>query len=132
NFNESSPGKYLSSYPFSAEEGRLYTLEITTANGKNYTSDASGFKGSTNIESIYGVLSQNQEGVPGIDIRINSSGSQGNMGYYRYEYIETYKILSRYFKYMEAVAINVDGTIKVNVVPKTIQDNTCFNSAESN
>ena len=129
NFNETSPGRYVSLNTFSAVEGRMYTLEITTRDGKNYSSDASGFRGTTSIESIYGVLSQNQEGVLGIDIRINSSGSQGNMGYYRYEYIETYKILSRYFRYREAI-VNSDGEVKV--VDKTIQDNTCFNSSESN
>lgn len=131
-FNETSPGRYASSYPFSAEEGRLYTLEITTRDGKNYTSDASGFKGNTNIDSIYGVLSQNQEGVPGIEIRINSSGSQGNLGYYRYEFIETYKIISRFTRYREAVVVTSNNNVRVAVVEKTIQDNTCFNGGESN
>src|SRR5690606_17190553 len=128
-FNESSPGRYVSSYPFSAGEGRLYTLEITTGNGKNYTSDASGFTGTASIESIYGMLSQNQEGELGVDILINSTGNQENSGYYRYEYTETYKILSRYFKYREAI-VNSYGEIQV--VEKTIQDNTCFNTGESN
>ena len=131
-FNETSPGIYTSSYPFSAEEGRLYTLEITTGDGKNYTSDASGFKGNTNIDSIYGVFSQNQEGVPGVEIRINSSGSQGNMGYYRYEYFETYKIISRYRRYREAVVVPTNNGVRVDVIEKTIQDNTCFNGRESN
>ena len=132
-FNETTSGRYVSSNTFSAIEGRLYTLEITTRDGKNYTSDASGFKGTTSIESVYGVLTQNQEGVQGIDIRINSAGSQENTGYYRYEYIETYKILSRYFRYREAVLItNNNNNVEVVVVEKTIQDNTCFNSAESN
>ncbi len=131
-FNETTPGRYVSSNTFSAVEGRLYTLEITTRDGKNYTSDASGFKGVTSIESIYGVLSQNQEGVQGINIHINSTGSPENPGYYRYEYIETYKILSRYFRYREAVVVTNNNIVEVKVVEKSIQDNTCFNSRESN
>ncbi|MEP6260117.1 MAG: DUF4249 domain-containing protein [Gillisia sp.] len=132
-FNETTPGRYVSLNTFNAVEGRLYTLEITTSDGKNYTSDASGFKGTTSIESVYGVLTQNQEGVQGVDIRVNSTGSQENTGYYRYEYIETYKILSRYFRYREAVLItNNNNSPEVVVVEKTIQDNTCYNSAESN
>lgn len=126
NFVESTPGKYISVSPFAAVEGRDYTLEINVG-GRSYTSIPARISGKSEIEDLYPVTNTTSQGGPGVAILINSIGRGENSGYYRYEYIETFKIQSPFFKSMDI--ISNDGG--VDIVPKAKEEYTCFRTENS-
>lgn len=128
NFEERSPGKYFSVAPFKAEEGRSYKLEFSTESGENYISDPAQFSGNTIIEDVYAQPGGNIEGEPGVEILVNSRGNPGSSGYYRYEYEETYKIVSPYFK-SEDIILNDEGNVEL--VPKSREEYTCYKTDPS-
>ena len=128
NFQESSPGIYLSSELFKAETGRSYQLEFVTSNGKRYGSDPVQLSGSTIIEDIFAQRVETLEGNSGIEIRVNGRGTQGSSGYYRYEYEETYKIVSPFFKSQDII---LDQNGNVGLVPKSKEEFTCFKTETS-
>lgn len=127
-FEEEAPGIYVSENPFKAEEGRSYKLEFTTQGDRNYASDPVQFSGTTIIEDVYAQLGNNIEGVTGIEIRVNGKGTPGSSGYYRYEYEETYKIISPFFKSEDII---LDSNGNVAIVPKTKEEYTCFKTDPS-
>lgn len=127
-FEEGTPGKYISVNQFKAEEGRSYQLEFSTPGGRNYSSDPVQFSGTTIIEDVYAQRGTNIEGNIGIEIRVNGRGNSGNSGYYRYEYEETYKIVSPFFKTQDLV---LDANGNVAKVPKTKEEYTCFKTDAS-
>lgn len=122
-FEEETPGIYVSVNPFKAEQGRSYELKFTTQGGRNYASDPVQFSGTTIIEDIYAQTGNNLEGIRGVEIRVNGKGTPGSSGYYRYEYEETYKIISPYFKSQDII---LDSNGNVALVPKTKEEYTCF------
>lgn len=128
NFLERDPGIYISVNPFKAEQDRSYKLEFSTSDGRNYSSDPTLFSGAAIIEDIYAEYGTNIEGDPGIEIRINSRGTSGSSGYYRYEYGETYKIVSPFFKTQDIV---LDANGNVALVPKSKEEYTCYKTDQS-
>lgn len=122
-FEEGNPGEYVSVYPFRAEEGRSYQLEFITPGERYYKSDPVQFAGTTTIEDVYAQRGSNIEGDPGIEIRVNGSGTSGNTGYYRYEYEETYKIQSFFFKSQDII---LDENGNIDLVPKSKEEYTCY------
>lgn len=127
-FQENSPGIYLSTEPFKAEEGRSYQLEFTTSDGRSYASDPAQYSGSTIIEDIFAQRIEDLEGNSGVEIRVNSRGTSGSSGFYRYEYEETYKIVSPFFKSQDII---LDQNGNVNLVPKSKEEFTCFKTETS-
>ncbi|HSI69555.1 MAG TPA: DUF4249 domain-containing protein [Gillisia sp.] len=127
-FEEETPGEYVSVNSFRAEEGRSYQLEFTTPGGRNYTSDPVQFSGTTIIEDVFAVPGTNVEGDPGIEIRVDGRGTASNTGYYRYEYEETYKIVSFFFKSKDII---LDENGNIDLVPKSKEEYTCFKTDPS-
>lgn len=122
NLEETAPGKYVSTLAFGAERNVNYTLSITTSNGRNYTSDPAGFTGESQIDDIYARPAVNLDGENGVEILVDSRGAAGSSGYYKYEYIETYKFVSPMFKNIDIVQVGDS----VEMVPKTKEEFTCF------
>lgn len=127
-FEEAAAGEYVSASPFKAEEGRSYQLEFTTRGEGKYISDPVQFSGTTIIEDVFAVPGTNIEGDPGVEIRVDGRGTANNTGYYRYEYEETYKIVSQFFKSKDII---LDENGNIDLVPKSKEEYTCYKTDPS-
>ena len=82
---------YLSDIEFQAEPNTLYTLKIKTSDGRGYTSKAVEIPPKAQMERVYPeFISEN--GKEGIQVFIDSDNAMGGAEYFRYEYVETYKV----------------------------------------
>lgn len=126
-FEEYAPGNYRSVSPFRAEPQRIYQLEITTDDGREYGSQPSALVAAGNIEELYAAPVVTSRDEEGIGLLLSASGSSTETGYYRYEYTETYKFQSPYLKTRDLVVVDD----RVVVVDKVKEEFTCFRTAES-
>ncbi len=93
-FNETAPGKYISDLPFKADTNKTYRLQIITADGKSYTSQAESLPQTSQIENVAAKKTLTENANEGVLITVDSFDPTGNSTYYRYEYEETYKIIA--------------------------------------
>lgn len=84
---------YVSQTEFQAVPGRKYRLDITTDEGKSYYSTSQTLTTVNEIQSVDATV-ETRDGVRGVEINVNSYDPTGTSKYYRYEYEETYKIIS--------------------------------------
>ena len=139
NFQETSSGKYLSTFKFGAISGRNYQLMILTADGKRYTSTP--IQLSNIVEEFNASITKeiNDDGIEGIAIYANSFDPSGNSKYYRYEYEETYKIIAPYWSPLDAFGVSMAPTNddppplhEVYTLPRTKEERVCYNTVNSN
>lgn len=124
-FYETSPGIYHSEVEFSAVPGIEYTLEVTTENSVYRSSTISGQE-STGIDEVR-TTKTDLRGRTGVAILVSSS-DENEGSFYKYEYEETYKIVSPYEKIWDLI-INEDGDLEV--VDKTREEYICYNTLPS-
>jgi CRISPR/Cas system-associated endoribonuclease Cas2 len=130
NFIETTNGTYVSNSKFEAEINKNYTLEIRTNEGKLYTSKTQSIVGFNEIDAIDAKLDTNQKGKDGISIFINSSTSDENVKYYKYEYEETYKIIAPYWSSYKLEVIQ-DPDYVAYLVPNNDNNKICYNTVNS-
>ncbi len=124
-FSETSPGLYISGIDFAARPGTDYTLEVTTANGVYESTTISGQE-STSIDEVR-TIKTNYKQDEGVAILVSSS-DQNEGSFYKYEYEETYKIVSPYEKLWDLVI--VEDTL-LESVDKTREEYICYNTLPS-
>ena len=124
-FEESEPGIYTSTKIFSAQPGVEYQLSIQT-NGEEYKSEPMQLLNNREIASI-NANRITYKGDDGVAITLNQESTQSDANYYRYEYSETFKFNSRFFKTSDLV---IRDGIPVEV-PKTKEEYTCYRTEES-
>ncbi len=124
------PGVYQSTTTFSAQLDRDYELSIITANGRTYGSNPTALESTTQIDDLYAERETNESGELGVSIFVDSNNSTEEGTYYRFEYEETYKIVSQYFtdKDLEVVTYSPP---EVKLVPKNREEFTCYNTVPS-
>lgn len=93
-FSETEPGTYVSEVAFGATTGRTYRLQITTSDGKSYTSNSEPLPPSGQIDDISTKRTLTTTGSEGVSVTVDSFDPTGNSRFYRYEYEETYKIIA--------------------------------------
>ncbi len=131
-FQETDPGKYVSTAIFSAQPGRSYQLLITTSDGRSYASEPNSLSANTQIDRLYAERIINDDGIEGIGIFVDSFDPTGNAIFYRYEYEETYKIVAPSWSPLEAIILS-DNPPAVEVIPKTDpNDRFCYKTIPSN
>lgn len=130
-FEELEPGKYTSKIEFGALPNMEYKLSIMTSSGRRYSSspvklvneDVADFK-------LYAKGRVNERGdLDGVEIYYEGlEPSSANSSYYRYDYIETYKIIPPYWS-----DFTVDFTPGAYPFPAKENDDgsVCFNSIKS-
>ena len=124
-FSETSPGVYISGIDFAARPGIEYTLEVSTANGVYESTTISGQE-STQIDEVR-TIKTNYRQDEGVAILVSSS-DQNEGRFYKYEYEETYKIVSPYKKLWDLVVVGEDS---LKVVDKTREEYICYNTLPS-
>jgi hypothetical protein len=119
---------YISTKPFQAIPEREYTLNISTKDGKTYTSKKEILTPITQIESVVtNVTTKNNEN--GVQISVNTYDPSGKSKLYRYEYEETYRIISPDQR-QEIGYLNEDRT-GINYVSNKPKVDTCYSSNTS-
>ena len=131
-FSETEPGKYLSDLPFKADTGRTYQLQITTTDGKSYTSKAESLSQTSQIENVATKKTITDNGNEGVLITVDSFDPTGNSTYYKYEYEETYKIIAPRGSPNELVVLSEED-MTVNVVRRDPdkEEQTCYATDKS-
>jgi len=125
-FREVENGEYHSVAQFQAQPGIDYQLEILTSNGFSYYSEPTQLSVSSPIDSVEAQrLTVN--GEDGIAIKVDNYNTDGATQFFRYEYEETYKIVSRYSSNLDLLYENGE----FEVVPKTREEQVCYNTLNS-
>ena len=129
NFEEVD-GKYISTTAFRAENDRLYKLNITTSNGKSYSSTTQKLTTINELENITATVITNLEGQRGVEIAANSFDPTNSSKYYRFEFYETSKATAPKWRPVYAV-VNPDndgsvGHEYIELFPRTYEAQVCY------
>lgn len=122
------PGTYFSTSAFAAVIGRQYTLDIITTNGRTYKSLAVTLNPGIEIGQIYAERNTNAQNSDGVSIFLDSYDAANNSKYYRFEYEETYKIVS---PFSSTQTFNLDENNRITLVDKLEEEKTCYNTVTS-
>jgi|TARA_R100000479_G_scaffold130736_1_gene68747 hypothetical protein len=126
NFQESDiAGQYFSTTNFAAQPNQNYQLKITTASGRNYESEAVQLPEGTQIDNLYAEENINQQGIKGAAILLDSYNPEGTSNYYRFEYVETYKIISRFASDQDLIVVS-ENPPQFDLIPKTQEEEVCY------
>ena len=91
-FTEDEAGNYISESVFSAMPNVEYQIQISTNNGRTYSSSPTQLTQTTQIDALYAVRETNDDGANGMSMYIDTFDPTGNSKYYRYEYEETFRV----------------------------------------
>jgi hypothetical protein len=129
-FTEVEPGVYRSDSPFAAQSNIDYQLKITTSNGRSYSSTTTQLTSITQIDNVYAMRENNDDGINGMSIYLNSFDPSGNSKYYRYEYEETYKIVAPRYVSEDLYVYEPDSCL-VELVDRPLEQRVCYNTENS-
>ncbi len=130
-FSESDAGEYISNIAFEAESNRNYQLQITTSDGKSYSSKPTQLTSSTQIDKVYAKKEVDNFGSENVTIFLDSFDPTGNSKYYRYEYEETFKIIAPLWSAYDLIAVP-GSRFAVEKVFKTKEERVCYKTTKSN
>jgi len=131
-FNETEPGKYVSSIMFNIEPNKTYTLHIITKDNKSYTSSSVKLPSNTaQLTDVSYVKTTNSEGEEGIDIVVDSFDPLGDSKYYRYEFEETYKIIAPLWSPNDAIVLSNQPRFRVSTQPRIQEERVCYNTVKN-
>ena len=132
-FNETEPGKYISSIMFNIEPNKSYTLQITDRNNKSYISSPVKLPNSTSqITDVSYIMNTNFDGEEGIDIVVDSFDPSGEAKFYRYEYEETSKLIPPFWSRYDPVIVSDTPLFRVHWTLREREERICFNTKISN
>lgn len=135
NFNEVSPGRYDSAAPFAALKNKKYQLTIKTSDNRTYISNNQEIKSISPLQNVIAkAVTSNIGGIEkqGISITAESYDSLRNSNFYRYEYEETYKIISPFWSPQELEVISRNQPFRVRIINRTKEEQTCYATNSSN
>ncbi|KVV14346.1 DUF4249 domain-containing protein [Flavobacterium sp. TAB 87] len=127
-FEEQSGGFYTSRLAFKAEPSITYSLNITTADGKTYESSKENLTTENNIESLVSEVITDEMLGRGVQIKVNSYDPNTTSKYYRYEYEETYKIITPKWR---AEKLIVTGPQTLGLVKNSTESRICYTTKNS-
>ncbi len=130
-FQEES-GKYISTTEFEATPEKEYRLNIKTKDGRIFESSTEKLTRINPIQDIKAVVETNDTGR-GVAINLSSYDPTNQSNYYRYEYEETYKIVTP--KWSPKTAVVKDGVNggfpTIETVPHSTDTKVCYGSKKS-
>ena len=130
-FEELVPGRYISTFPFSAQSSIDYILNITTSDGRSYSSSPTQLSPTTQIDAVYAERETTDEGTNGMSIYVDSFDPSGNSKYYRYSYEETYKIIAPRWVPEDLVLLD-EFSCAVDLTPiRPQEERVCYNTVSS-
>lgn len=134
NFSETTTGVYNSNTSFNAIADREYVLEIRTSNGKTYTSRPEKITGTSTITNVNPKIETNILGEEGLNLYVESESQNEQSKYYKYEFIETFKIIAPFWsgEKLEVVNDKLPDPFEVKKVPNIANNRICYTSENSN
>ncbi|TRZ41960.1 DUF4249 domain-containing protein [Robertkochia solimangrovi] len=128
-FSESSPGVYISDQEFGAQPETEYQLQITK-NGNTYHSNNVRLPQVTRIDGLKAesIVDENGEAMA---IFVDSYDPTGNSRNYRYEYVETFRIVAPYYREKDLIVPN-ENSCGVELVNDEWSVKECFMTDYSN
>ncbi|MBX3241662.1 MAG: DUF4249 domain-containing protein [Chitinophagaceae bacterium] len=94
---ETEPGVYIGG-PFLLDESSMYRVNITTINGKSYSSRFEEVKKTPPIDNIHWEKEED-----GVHIYVNTHDPENKSKYYSWQYEETWEFFSSYYSSFEYV-----------------------------
>ncbi|MFT7073169.1 MAG: hypothetical protein ACJA1Z_002070 [Patiriisocius sp.] len=135
-FNENEAGIYKSITSFSAAPNVVYQLKINTSDGRSYTSAAKTLTTQTQIDAITVDRITNDDGVDGIGLFVDSFDPTNTSKFYKYEYVETFKVIAPLWDKKDAVIADVFSTVipicAVALEDRPIDQIVCYRTEVSN
>ncbi|WP_456312862.1 DUF4249 domain-containing protein [Pseudomonas shirazensis] len=128
---EEFSGLYVSKDAFQAIPGKSYQLNITTKDGKSYLSEKQIL---TPVNEIFvEPKAEIVDGNKGIQIMVSSYDPNAKSKFYRYEYEETYKVISSYSTPIKLIVDPNDLSQTPNFirVPKNKETRICYGTKKS-
>ncbi|MEM1336117.1 MAG: DUF4249 domain-containing protein [Bacteroidota bacterium] len=134
-FAETEAGIYQANSEFAAQTGRTYTLQIVTASGDNYASEATPLPANIPITDMRAVRVTNDLGEEGVGIYLDNTSATAEPTFFRYEYEETYKIIAPRWDPFDFEVVYyepcTDRFYEVAIVARQEEQRVCFSSAAS-
>lgn len=135
NFHHVGEGVFYSDEQFQAIKDESYKLLITTSDGKKYYSNSEVLAPKAELENLYAELGSSQEGS-GVYVLVDSNNDLDGAAFFRYEYEETYKIVSPYFRFQDISISNIQGVSKertydIDIVERPADQQNCYSTNTS-
>jgi len=131
-FEETTPGHYVSKVIFGGETNQSYQLKITTSDGKSYTSAPETMPENVPIADLEINRETNDLGEDGVAIVLNNSSLGNQPRYFRYDYEENYEIRAPNwdpfkFKIIDSIACTDGDAFEVIAIPKkSLKGRVCY------
>ncbi|MCD0468249.1 DUF4249 domain-containing protein [Flavobacterium sp. JAS] len=122
-------GKYISENEFKVVPNKNYQLKITSASGKSYTSSQETLTTQSTIDLE--AVAAEKEGQRGAQINVKSFDPTNTSKYYRYEYEETYKVVTVYTTTERVKLVPYLNTFKMEIVPAEPNTHICYSTQNS-
>lgn len=126
NFIENSE-KYISETAFQALPNVKYQLHIDTKDGRSFESSLETLSTANPMQSVIAAV-ETKDNARGVGIRVNSFDPNKQSNYYRYEFEETYKIVTPKWVPTKAV-LNPNGSL--SFIPNSTDTKVCYGSKKS-
>nr|WP_299385485.1 DUF4249 domain-containing protein [Allomuricauda sp.] len=124
-FQHTGDGIYMSQEEFAAQAGVEYQLDITTQDGRNYGSSLNQLTSTTQIDEIRAERITSDLVVDGMGIFVDSFDPSGSSKNYRYEFVETYRIVAPTWTPISLIG-DPEGGCNVIKVPNTTDERICY------
>ncbi|KFF15468.1 DUF4249 domain-containing protein [Flavobacterium hydatis] len=128
---EKISGLYVSNNEFQAIPGKTYQLNITTKEGKSYSSSVQSLTPVSEIQVEPKI--ETIKGEKGVQIVVSSYDPDAKSKFYRYEYDETYKIIAPDWKPEKLILapFTTNGYPDFLVVPREGESRICYTTKKS-
>ncbi|WP_461444247.1 DUF4249 domain-containing protein [Maribacter sp.] len=139
-FTDKDNGLYESTLPFGLAENTDYQLRILTANQETYESGFESLSGKSKINDLYVERGFNENGEEGVIIYADGANLTDESDFFRYDYVETYKIIAPTYSGLQVEIIREEGIFvndttflwpDVRLQRRQEEERVCFNSNSS-
>ena len=137
-FIENKPGNYSTIEAINLEQGRAYTLQITTTDNVIYQSNKTTLPSKIELAELKTQRKFNNSENDGVSIMVSNSNNSSSANYFRYEYEETYKVIAPDYNPFDWDQVDYDFFCEdddgweVTVAVRDEPANICFASNKSN
>ncbi len=126
-FQEVENGRYVAESNFSAVPNVDYKLNIRTSDGRLYSSSNTQLTKITDIDELYAERVVDDLGNDGVSIFVDSFDPEGESQFYRFTYVETFKVIAPLWRLEDLVVIDPSWpACSVEKVNKTEEKRVCF------
>ena len=106
-FTETVAGTYESDIAFGAMDNFSYKLKIKTMSGELYESREENLPSVAQIDNIY-AQAKIRDDKAGVQVMVDGSSTSGEARFFRYEFEETYKIVTPYLVIFDVTIVDTE------------------------